>query len=46
VKVEATRAWGAEIHFFDRHGVDRDALAAELAAARGAVVLPPFDHPT
>ena len=45
VKVEATRAWGADIHFFDRHGVDRDALAAELAAARGAVVLPPFDHP-
>jgi threonine dehydratase len=44
VKVEATRGWGAEIHFFDRHGVDRDALAAELAARRGAVVIPPFDH--
>jgi threonine dehydratase len=24
--------------------VDRDALAAELAAARGATVIPPFDH--
>lgn len=45
VKVEATRRWGAEIHPFDRHGTDRDALAAELAAARGAVVIPPFDHP-
>ena len=45
VKVEATRAWGAEIHPFDRHGVDRDALAAQLAAERGAVVIPPFDHP-
>ena len=45
VKVDATRAWGADIHFFDRHGVDRDALAAELAAGRGATVLPPFDHP-
>ncbi|MFN3448548.1 MAG: threonine/serine dehydratase [Roseococcus sp.] len=45
VKVEATRGWGAEIHFFDRHGVDRDALAADLAARRGAVVIPPFDHP-
>jgi threonine dehydratase len=44
VKVEATRAWGAEIHFFDRHGVDRDALAQELAAQRGATVIPPFDH--
>ncbi|MDB5411676.1 MAG: pyridoxal-5-phosphate-dependent protein [Rubritepida sp.] len=45
VKVEATRAWGAEIHFFDRHTVDRDALAIELAAQRGAAVIPPFDHP-
>ncbi|MFL1464026.1 threonine/serine dehydratase [Roseococcus sp. DSY-14] len=45
VKVAATRAWGAEIHPFDRHGVDRDALAARLAAGRGAVVIPPFDHP-
>jgi threonine dehydratase len=45
VKVEATRRWGAAIHPYDRHGVDRDALAAELAARRGAVVIPPFDHP-
>jgi threonine dehydratase len=44
VKVEATRAWGAEIHFFDRHGVDRDALAADLARQRGATHIPPFDH--
>ena len=44
VKVEATRAWGAEIHPFDRHGVDRDALAAELATLRGATHIPPFDH--
>ena len=43
VKVEATRAWGAEIHPFDRHGVDRDALAAQLARERGALVVPPFD---
>ncbi len=43
VKVAATRAWGAEIHPFDRHGVDRDALAAELARGRGALVVPPFD---
>jgi threonine dehydratase len=45
VKREATARWGATIHPFDRHGVDRDALAAELAAARGATVIPPFDHP-
>lgn len=45
IKVEATRRWGAEIVPFDRHGVDRDALAATLAAERGATVIPPFDHP-
>lgn len=45
VKVEATRAWGADIQFFDRHNTDRDALAIELAAKRGATVVPPFDHP-
>ena len=45
IKVASTRRWGAEIHFFDRHHTDRDALAAELAAAHGATVIPPFDHP-
>lgn len=45
IKVDATRRWGAEIIPFDRHGVDRDALAATLAAERGATVIPPFDHP-
>ena len=44
IKVESTRRWGAEIHFFDRHNTDRDALAQELALARGATVVPPFDH--
>jgi threonine dehydratase len=45
VKVEATRRWGADIHPFDRHGVDREALAEQLAAERGSTVIPPFDHP-
>jgi threonine dehydratase len=45
IKVESTRRWGAEIHPFDRHGVDRDALARQLAEARGATLIPPFDHP-
>ena len=45
IKVESTRRWGAEIHFFDRHNTDSDALAAELAARRGATLVPPFDHP-
>jgi threonine dehydratase len=45
IKVAATRRWGAEIVPFDRHNVDRDALAETLAAERGATVIPPFDHP-
>jgi threonine dehydratase len=45
VKVDATRRWGAEITFFDRHGTDRHALAARLATERGATHIPPFDHP-
>lgn len=45
IKVESTRRWGAEITFFDRATTDREALAPRLAAERGAVVLPPFDHP-
>ena len=44
IKVESTRRWGAEVVFFDRHGTDREALAARLAAERGATAIPPFDH--
>ena len=45
IKVESTRRWGAEITFFDRATTDRETLATRLAAERGGVVLPPFDHP-
>ena len=45
IKREATRRWGAEIQLFDRHNVDREALAARLVAERGATFIPPFDHP-
>ncbi len=45
IKVESTRRWGAEVIFFDRRSTDRDALANQLAAERGAVLIPPFDHP-
>ena len=45
IKVEATRRWGAEIIPYDRHGVDREALAETLATERGATIIPPFDHP-
>lgn len=45
VKTDGTRALGAEVVLYDRGSQDRDALGAELAAARGLVLIPPFDHP-
>ncbi|MCI3132957.1 threonine ammonia-lyase [Phenylobacterium aquaticum] len=45
VKVEATRGYGAEIKLYDRLTEDRVAIAAGIAAARGAVVVPAFDDP-
>jgi len=44
VKVESTRAWGAEVVLYDRVREDREAIAHRLAAERGAVLVPPFDH--
>ena len=44
-KLEATRAQGAEIRFYDRLKEDREAIGRRIAAETGAVVLPPFDHP-
>ncbi|AYV45251.1 pyridoxal-5'-phosphate-dependent protein [Caulobacter flavus] len=45
VKVEATRGFGAEIRFFDRFKEDREAIAAEIAAERGMIVVPSYDDP-
>ena len=45
VKVDATRGYGAEVVFYDRYTGKRDVIAAALAAARGAIVVPSFDDP-
>ncbi len=45
VKVEATRGYGAEVVLFDKHKVDREVFARDLAAQRGLALIPPFDHP-
>jgi len=45
VKVTATRAYGAEVRFYDRATDDREALAAAAAVERRAVVVPAFDDP-
>lgn len=45
VKREATLALGAEVVSYDRATESRERLAAQLAAARGAVLVPSFDDP-
>ena len=45
VKVDATRAEGAEIIFYDRRSESREEIAVGLAAERGATLVPSFDDP-
>jgi threonine dehydratase len=44
-KVAGTRASGAEILFYDRLTESREEIAARVAQARGAVLVPSFDDP-
>ena len=44
-KVAATRDYGAEIVSYDRQTMNRGAIAAEIAAERGATLVPPYDDP-
>src|SRR6478609_755419 len=45
VKVEGTRAEGAEIVFYDRRTESREGIAARIAGETGATVVPSFDDP-
>ena len=42
-KLAATRGYGAELVVYDRMTVNRSALAASIAAERGATVVAPYD---
>jgi threo-3-hydroxy-L-aspartate ammonia-lyase len=42
-KVEATRNYGADIRFFDRHQDDRDAFGRGIAEREGLVMVPAYD---
>jgi len=45
VKVAATRAYGAEVVFYDRAaGQSREEVAERIANEKGSTVIPPFDH--
>ncbi len=44
-KRAATASYGAEIITYDRDSQDREALAHDVARARGLAMVPPYDHP-
>jgi threonine dehydratase len=44
VKLEATRAYGAEVITYDPGVTKREELAAGIASERGMSVIPPYDH--
>jgi threonine dehydratase len=45
LKIERTRAFGAEVVLYDRWTEDRVAIGGAIAAERGSVVVPPFEDP-
>ncbi len=45
IKLDNTRAWGAEIVLFDRYTEDREAIARRIAGDKGYVLVPPYDDP-
>lgn len=45
VKVAGVKAYGGEVRLYDRWTEDREAIGAEIARDRGAVLVPPFDDP-
>jgi threonine dehydratase len=45
LKIAGTKMLGADVIFYDRATQSREVIAAELAQARGAVLVPSFDDP-
>lgn len=45
LKIENTRAFGAEVVLYDRTTEDRDAIGARISAERGLTLVRPFDEP-
>jgi threonine dehydratase len=43
-KIENTRRLGGEVITYDRYTGDREAIAADIAAQRGAALVPSYDH--
>lgn len=45
LKIENTRALGAEVVLYERGSGDRDVIGAQLAKERGLTLIKPFDEP-
>jgi threonine dehydratase len=45
IKIESTRALGAEIRLYDRYREVREEIGAEIAARTAAALVPPYDDP-
>jgi threonine dehydratase len=45
LKIENTRAYGAEVLLYDRFGESRDEIAARISRERGSTLVKPFDDP-
>jgi threonine dehydratase len=43
IKIDNTRAYGAEIVLFDRQRENREAIGRRIAEERGATLIPPYD---
>lgn len=44
-KVEATRAYGGQIVFYDRYTEDNEQITQQIAQQKGYIIMPPFDSP-
>jgi threonine dehydratase len=45
MKIERTRAWGAEVVLYDRRSESREEIGERLAAESGATLIRPYDDP-
>lgn len=45
MKIDNTRALGAEVILYDRENEDRDALGTQIAIERGLTLIRPYDEP-
>ncbi|KKJ76777.1 pyridoxal-5'-phosphate-dependent protein [Kiloniella litopenaei] len=45
IKIDNTRAYGAEVILYDRYNEDRETIGANIMHSSGALLIPPYDHP-